>query len=94
MKTSAETVLKSSEKQELTENTVNVDEGKKNTQQVNREVHSSATSACSIFLLPLLSYLPYFAILGKHLVSEMLSSDAKEDLKSMAEIYFSNKGEL
>lgn len=42
----------------------------------------------------LINYLLCFAILGKHLRSEMLNSNAKEDLKSKTEIYFSYKEKL
>lgn len=55
---------------------------KNSTEQVNNEIYSSATltSASSTFSSSLLCYLLYFAILGKHKVTEMLNSSAMEDL--------------
>lgn len=55
---------------------------KNNTEQINNEIYSPATltSASSMFSSSLLCHLLYFAILGKHKVTEMLSSTAMKDL--------------
>lgn len=59
-----------------------VSEGKEQYGDVNNEIYSSTTlaSALLMFSSSLLYYLLYFAILGKHKVTEVLNSDAMKYL--------------
>lgn len=59
-----------------------VSEGKEQYGEVNNEIYSSTTLASALFMFSssLLNYLLYFAILGKHKVTEVLNSDAMKYL--------------
>lgn len=59
-----------------------VSEGKEQYGEVNNEIYSSTTLASALFMFSssLLDYLLYFAILGKHKVTEVLNSDAMKYL--------------
>lgn len=70
-----------------------VSEGKEQYGEVNNEIYSSTTLAAVLLMFSssLLYYLLYFAILGKHKVTEVLNSDAMKYLYRMIESYFSYK---
>lgn len=58
-----------------------VSEGKEQHGEVNNEIYSSTTLASALLMFSsLLYYLLYFAILGKHKVTEVLNSDAMKYL--------------